>query len=116
MQSNSAGLGGKKDLLRPEDLCLGGILAGRLVAPSGLAPEQLKGLTLTEITTTFPYGIDPKILFFRKVCGTVVKADSGTGGQAPFSITTVRVEDTEGYDREHVWINPSFGFSVFIAD
>jgi len=91
-------------------------LAGRLAALSGLAPDQLKGLTLAEITKTFPYVIDPKILFFRKVCGTVVKADSATGVQAPVPFATVQVENTDANDPEHAWINPSFGFSVFNAD
>jgi len=96
MHSNSAGIGDKKDWMRPEHQRLGESLAGRLGAPSGLAAEQPKGLTIADITKVFPYGIDPKILLFRHVCGTVVKTDSSTGVDAPVPFATVQVEDTEG--------------------
>ena len=95
MHSTSAGLGGKKDGERLEILRLGGSLAGRLGALAGLEPEQLKGLTIADINRTFPYLIDPKILFFRQVCGTVVKTDPATGVDAPVPFATVQVEDTD---------------------
>jgi len=95
MHSNSAGFSDKKDRVRPEHLHLGESLASRLGALSGLAAEQLKGLTIADITKAFPYVIDPKILFFRQVCGTVVKTDPTTGVDAPVPFATVQVEDTD---------------------
>ena len=95
MHSTSAGLGDQKEGERLGNLRLGGSLAGRLGALSGLEPEQLKGLTIADINRAFPYLIDPKILFFRQVCGTVVKTDPATGVDAPVPFATVQVEDTD---------------------
>ena len=95
MHSNQGGIGMGKDRIRPEHLRLGDSLAGRLAGLSGLETEELKGLTIADIAKAFPYVIDPKILFFRKVCGTVVKTDPATGVDAPVPFATVQVEDTD---------------------
>ena len=95
MQASGATLGRGKDSIRPEHLRLGESLAGRLASISGLAAEQLKGLTVADIAKAFPFVIDPKILFFRRVCGTVVKSDPVTGVEAPVPFATVQVEDTD---------------------
>lgn len=68
MHSNSAGLGGKRALVRPEHLNFFESIAGHLGALRGLATEQLKGLT---------------------------KADPATGVAAPVPFATIQVVDAD---------------------
>jgi hypothetical protein len=69
--------------------------AARLAEVSGLRPKQLTGLTVAEISKKFPFHIDPKLLFFQRVCGQVVKTDPVTHQQRPVPYATVEVQDTD---------------------
>ena len=67
----------------------------RLGAMSDLEPRLLAGLSVAEISEKFRFRIDPELLFFRRVCGRVVKLDPVTGVEYPVPYATVRVEDTD---------------------
>ena len=62
---------------------------------SDVSEEQLLGLTLADAAEKFRFAIDPQLLLFRKVCGTVVKTDPVTGVDYPVPFATVQVEDTD---------------------
>jgi hypothetical protein len=81
--------------VNPGAVKLGDSMALRLAAVSGLAAADLKGLTVTDVTQKFPHLIDPALLFFRRVCGRVVKTDPATGIDYPVPFATVQVEDTD---------------------
>ena len=69
--------------------------AARLSAISGLEAQQLAGTSVTDIREKLGHLIDPHLLFFRRVCGQVVKTDPGTGIEYPVPYATVEVEDTD---------------------
>lgn len=85
----------KKRELPPDQRPLTKIQANRLAAQSNIEAEKLVGLTVAEISDKFRFVIDPKLLFFRKVCGRVVKKDPATGDLRPVPFATVHVEDTD---------------------
>ncbi len=66
--------------------------------------RSLAGLTVAEITDKFKWKIDPELLFFRKICGRVVKKDPVTGVEYPVPFATVHVQDT---DCSLLWYSPS---------
>src|SRR5215470_7967310 len=67
--------------------------ATRLSAISGVEAKQIAGLSVAEIADKFRWIIDPELLFFRKICGQVVKTVGGVDYPVPFA--TVHVEDTD---------------------
>ena len=79
----------------PLEYTIGKASAQRLSAMSEIEADALVGLTIGEITKKFPFQIDPRLFFFRKVCGTVVKTDPVTGIDYPVPFATVQVEDTD---------------------
>lgn len=80
---------------RPDQIKLTSIQTERLGALSDVAANDLAGLTVAEISDKFRFQIDPMFLFFRKVCGKVVKKDPVTGIEYPVPYATVHVEDTD---------------------
>ena len=69
--------------LQPDQRPLTPIQANRLAAQSSVHAEKLVGLTVAEISDKFRFVIDPKLLFFRKVCGRVVKKEPVSGELLP---------------------------------
>lgn len=69
--------------------------AARLAALTDLDSGALKGLTLGEVARKHAFRIDPELLFFRRLCGRVVKTDPTTGIDYPVPFATVQVEDTD---------------------
>lgn len=69
--------------------------ADRLADVSGLPAKQLAGLTVADISKRFPFQVEPSLLFFRRICGRVVKTDPVTGVQLPVPGATVQIEDTD---------------------
>lgn len=69
--------------------------ASRLGAMSDVPAKELANLTVAEISDKFRFRVDPALLFFRKVCGKVVKKDPVTGIDQPVPYATVHVEDTD---------------------
>ena len=79
----------------PDQVKLKAVQAERLASISGVDAKSLTGLTVAQISDKFRFQIDPRLLFFRKVCGTVVKKDPVTGNNFPVPYATVHVEDTD---------------------
>jgi hypothetical protein len=81
--------------LNPDQIKLTSVQAERLGGLSGVAAKDLIGQTVAEIGSKLRFRIDPQLLFFRKVCGKVVKKDPATGKEYPVPFATVHVEDTD---------------------
>jgi len=79
----------------PDQRPLTGSQASRLASLTGLNPKELSGLSVAQIGEKFRWKIDPEILFFRRICGRVVKLDPLTGDELPVPFATVHVEDTD---------------------
>ncbi len=62
---------------------------------SGLPQEELAGKPIRELDQILRWRIDPEFLFFRRVCGRVVRVDPGTGDIEGVPNATVYVEDTD---------------------
>ena len=69
--------------------------AARLGALTEIEAKELAGLTIADIRDRFAWRIDPELLFFRRICGKVVKKDPITGISYPVPFATVIVEDTD---------------------
>ena len=78
----------------PDRMPLNSIQADRLSALTGIKASEFAGLSVSEITSRFQWQIDPELLFFRRICGQVVKVDPVTGVQYPVPYATVYAEDT----------------------
>lgn len=79
----------------PEQTKITALQAQRLAALSDVDARELEGLTVAEISDRFRFRIDPELLFFRTICGRVVKKDPATGIEYPVAYATVHVEDTD---------------------
>lgn len=79
----------------PSKFVLGQASAARLAALTDLPAEKLQGRVLADIAEEFRYVIDVELLFFRRICGKVVKTDPVTGIDTPVPFATVQVEDTD---------------------
>lgn len=79
----------------PDQMKLKAVQAERLSAMSGLEAKTLAGLTVADISQKFRFQLDPRLLLFRRVCGSVVKKDPVTGVEYPVPYATVHVEDTD---------------------
>ncbi len=62
---------------------------------SGIASEKLAGKTHSALEDILRFKIDPELLFYRRVCGRVVRAEPGTGVLQGVPNATVHVEDTD---------------------
>lgn len=83
------------EVLAPDQRPITQLQSARLAALTGIEEKSLKGLTVAAIRDRFPWQIDPQLLFFRKVCGKVVKKDPITGIEYPVPFAHVNVEDTD---------------------
>ena len=79
----------------PDQRPLTELQAQRLGAMANVEAKLLVGLTVAQISDKFRWQIDPQLLFFRKICGRVVKTDPVTGVEYPVPFATVHVEDTD---------------------
>ena len=79
----------------PDQRKLSSLQARRLGQLSGVDEKQLAGLSVAEISDKLKWRIDPALLFFRRICGKVVKKDPLTGVEYPVPFATVIVEDTD---------------------
>jgi len=81
--------------LNPDQRKLTGLQAKRLGQIAGIDAKQIGGLSVAEISDKLKWRIDPELLFFRRICGKVVKKDPVTGVEYPVPFATVIVEDTD---------------------
>lgn len=79
----------------PDQIPLTTLQATRLASLSGVESKLLNGMKIAEIEEKFKWKIDPKLLWFQKVCGRVVKRDPATDELLPVPYATVHVEDTD---------------------
>jgi len=79
----------------PSKFILGEASAARLASLTELPAEILRGRVLSDVIEEFRYVIDIELLFFRRICGKVVKTDPVTGIDNPVPFATVQVEDTD---------------------
>ncbi|MEZ4701658.1 MAG: hypothetical protein R2834_15070 [Rhodothermales bacterium] len=67
----------------------------RLSELSGVPAQELVKTTFAEAHERVKWLIDPQLLFFRRICGRVVKNDPVTGVQYGVPNATVHVQDTD---------------------
>jgi hypothetical protein len=79
----------------PEQRPLTPVQAKRLGALSQIEADHLVGKTAIELGKLHPIAIDPGILWFRKVCGQVVRTDPVSGNNWGVPGATVHVYDTD---------------------
>ena len=79
----------------PDKIKVTAMQAGRLEAMSGVPAKELAGLSIADISDKYRWRIEPELLFFRKICGKVVKRDPVTGIEYPVAYATVHVEDND---------------------
>jgi hypothetical protein len=94
-KANRASTSRAKPNLDPSTQALNSIQVQRLSSLSGLDPKKISGLNIAEISDKFRFELDLTLLFYRKVCGQVVKVDPNTGVQHPVPFARVEVEDTD---------------------
>jgi len=80
---------------RPADRAITERQAARLKGTVGIAAEKLAGLTVAEINELLVGRVRPELLWYREICGTVVKRDPMTGELHPVPGATVEVQDTD---------------------
>jgi hypothetical protein len=80
---------------QPERRKLTGRQAAYLEEISGVSAEKLVAKPVGELDELLKWKIDPELLFFRRVCGRVVRVDPGTGVIQGVPNATVHVEDTD---------------------
>lgn len=83
------------DAVPPDQIKLTLLQAERLGAMSDVPADELVGLNVAQIGEKFRFRIDPMLLFFRRVCGRVVKKDPVSGIEFPVPYATVHVEDSD---------------------
>lgn len=69
--------------------------AAALAEQTGLPGARLAGRSLAELADELRFRIDPELLWFRRVCGRVVRRNPVTGQLEPVPGATVHVEDTD---------------------
>jgi hypothetical protein len=69
--------------------------ATRLASVAGIEVDKLSGRTIGEINDLLIDRIRPELLWYREICGTVVKRDPLTGELRPVPGATVEVQDTD---------------------
>jgi hypothetical protein len=98
---------------RREDVPITKIQSRRLASLTGVDLKAVAGESLAKLSDKLKWQIDPTLLFFRKICGKVVKKDPVTGQEYPVPYATVYVEDTDchlisyfPYGSPYVWHFP----------
>jgi len=81
--------------LVPDQLTINQIQAERLASLTRLDAKELAGKTHLDLSDRLKWVLDPQLLFWRKICGRVVKKDPVTGELHPIPNATVHVEDTD---------------------
>ncbi len=71
------------------------IQAQRLASLTGVSVKEIIGSNVVELNEKLKWRIDPELLFFRRICGRVVKKDPATGIEYPVPFATVHAEDTD---------------------
>lgn len=86
--------------------------ATRLAKATSLPKAELVGKTIDELRPRLRSLLDPRKLFFQRICGRVVKADID-GDERPVPFATVTVYDTDvsvlawsPVDAQHSWLFP----------
>ncbi len=79
----------------PDSVRLTRLQATRLSALSGVRVAALQEGTIAQVAEKLKWQIDPELLFFRRICGQVVKTDPATGIDYPVPFATVDIEDTD---------------------
>ena len=69
--------------IQPDQLKVNQIQAERLASLTRLNAKELVGQTHVELSDRLKWVLDPHLLFFRKICGRVVKKDPVTGVDLP---------------------------------
>ena len=69
--------------------------AAYLAELTGTPAEKLAGRPIRDLEELLRWRIDPSLLFFRRICGRVVRAEPGTGVVQGVPNATVHVEDTD---------------------
>src|SRR6478752_1036356 len=85
----------KSAVTKPEDRPLSELQGRRLAALSGLDVKVLAGQSVAQLADKLRWQLDPNWLFFRRICGRVVKKDPLTGVEYGVPFATVFVEDTD---------------------
>ncbi|MEP6730738.1 MAG: hypothetical protein ABJE10_08875 [bacterium] len=67
----------------------------KLSSMTGISAKEITGVTVAELSDKYKWRIDPSLLFFRRICGRVVKKDPISGIEYPVPFATVTVEDTD---------------------
>jgi hypothetical protein len=81
--------------LYPDQVILNKSQQKRFAMISGVNVDEIKGKNIAELNDKLKWQIDPKLFFFEKICGKVVKKDPVTGVEYPVPFATVYVEDTD---------------------
>ncbi|HYI19942.1 MAG TPA: hypothetical protein VD836_14605 [Solirubrobacteraceae bacterium] len=69
--------------------------ADYLAELTGTPVKQLAGRPIRDLDKLLHWKIDPSLLFFRRICGRVVRVEPGTGVVQGVPNATVHVEDTD---------------------
>lgn len=69
--------------------------AARLASLSGVAAGELSGLRIAEVNDRLANLLPIESLWYRRICGTVVKRDPMTGELLAVPGATVQVQDTD---------------------
>ena len=92
MSKNEERAGGN---VHPDQRKLTSIQAKRLADLAKVPAKELEGETIARVSERLRWSIDPELLWFRKICGRVVKTDPVSGVEYPVPFATVQVEDTD---------------------
>lgn len=79
----------------PDQNSISNIQATRLSELSGIPVEKIEGRTFAELNKDLRWHIDPQLIFFKHVCGQVVRRNPETGELEGVPNATVHVEDTD---------------------
>jgi hypothetical protein len=78
----------------PDQAPLMPMQARRLSGLTSIDAADLVDRSVAEISEQYRWRIDPQLLLFEQICGTVVKQDPSTGVQYPVPGAIVKAEDT----------------------
>lgn len=81
--------------IAPDKLPLTKMQASRLASLAKIDAADLVGRSVVDLADKLKWRIDPELLFFRRICGRVVKKDPVTGVEYPVPFATVEVQDTD---------------------
>ncbi len=94
---------------------LGNLQLKRLSQVAGISENKISGLSIKDISDKFKFELDISHLFYRRICGQVVKTDPSTGIKHPVPFATVHVEDTDcnlltyaPVNSPYIWYFPFF--------